>query len=166
MRIGIPELRRLFAAWCFHRQHSIRNHIRSVDRATIKFGRDLAPDSQHGGILIEAAPGVHPAKACLLALLFTRQSVARPIRHRSVSVPRPLVSVPWRVCVEGGRLIPRVIPNPVSTRGAVGLVHPISVCVRLVRSIPVVTAVLPAVVAASIGAPLCSPMNARNAHWG
>ena len=56
MRIGIPQLRRLFAAWRFHRQHCALNHIRSVDRATIKFGRDLVPDGQHGGILIEAAP--------------------------------------------------------------------------------------------------------------
>ena len=40
--LEIPELRRLFAAWRFHRQRCALNHIRSVDRATIKFGRDLA----------------------------------------------------------------------------------------------------------------------------
>jgi hypothetical protein len=111
----------------------------------------------------------HPS---LLALLFTHQSATPPIRHRPESVPppRPLVSIPWRACIEAGRLVPRVVPHPVSTRGAVGLVNPISgpvsVSVRPIRSIPRVAAVRPAVVSAPIRAPLRSPMNACNAHWG
>jgi len=46
--------RRLLTASSFYRQGSILNHIRSVDRAAKKFGRDLIPDAhgQHGRVSI------------------------------------------------------------------------------------------------------------------
>jgi hypothetical protein len=44
------ELRRLFAAPRFHRDDRIVfNHVRPVDRAAVKIGRDAVPDSDDHG---------------------------------------------------------------------------------------------------------------------
>jgi hypothetical protein len=88
-RVSAPELRCLFAVPGSYFHRSVFNRIRSADDAALKYGRNFSPNNRRGHSapprmsLVEATPGVHPAKA--RPRPYRQDAVIRPARGRRCS---------------------------------------------------------------------------------